>query len=46
VNLVCPTASYLLVRPPGEMATIAVAVSLQQVCGGTLTASPIIASRS
>jgi hypothetical protein len=45
-NQNCPTASYLLVTPPDETAAIAVAVSLQQVCGGALTASPVIAPGS
>lgn len=40
----CPTASYLLVTPPDETTTIAVPVSLQQVCGGKLTTSPIIST--
>jgi hypothetical protein len=43
-NQSCPTASYLLVTPPDERTTIAVPVSLQDVCGGALTTSPVVAS--
>lgn len=42
----CPTASYLLVTPPDERTAIAVAVSVQQVCGGAITTTPIIVSAS
>jgi hypothetical protein len=40
----CVSASYLLVTPPDERTTVVVPVALGDVCGGRLTATPVLAS--
>ncbi|HEY8285813.1 MAG TPA: DUF4232 domain-containing protein [Chloroflexota bacterium] len=40
----CPTTKYLLVTPPDGYTPVVVPATLQQVCGGAISASPITTS--
>jgi len=40
----CPTSAYLLITPPDEWTPIVVPATLQQICGGVVSASPISTS--